>query len=29
MRGPKPPVVCLDEAVRQELEKFVRRHTTE
>jgi putative transposase len=29
MRGPKPSAVALDEAVRQELEKFVRRHTTE
>lgn len=29
MRGRKPSVVTLDEAVRQELEKFVRRHTTE
>jgi putative transposase len=28
MRGPQPPAVCLDEALRQELEKFVRRHTT-
>jgi putative transposase len=29
MRGPKPSEVPLDETVRQELEKFVRRHTTE
>jgi putative transposase len=28
MRGPKPCALCLEDSVRQELERYVRRHTT-